>query len=145
MRYPERRDKQSHCSPAPFGVSQRRACRVDGQHRSTQRLPSAVRSDAEQVLRTRLRQIAAKHPRWGWRKAHAIVRAEGHRVNHKRAQWLWRDEGLKRPQRTVKKRRVGPQHGDRLVTAHPDQVSALDFQYDVTSDGRQLRFLNVID
>jgi putative transposase len=128
-----------------FGVSQRRACRVVGQHRSTQRLAPPVRSDAEQALRTRLRQIAAKHPRWGWRKAHAIVRAEGHRVNHKRTQRLWRDEGLKRPQRTVKKRRVGPQRGDRLVAVQPDQVWALDFQYDVTSDGRQLRFLNVID
>ena len=60
-----------------FGVSQRRACVVVGQHRSTQRLATPVRSDLEERLRERLRQISKKHPRWGWRKAHAIVCGEG--------------------------------------------------------------------
>lgn len=132
-----------------FGVSQRRACRLAGQHRSTQRLARPEASDLEKRLRKRLRVIAKKHPRWGWRKAHAIVRreiaAEGFVVNKKRTRRLWRDEGLKRPQKSVKKRRVGPQRGDRLEATRPDHVWALDFQYDVTSDGRQLRFLNVVD
>ena len=130
---------------ALFGVSERWACRVVGQHRSTQRLPEPVRSDLEQALRVRLRQLSKKHPRWGWRKAHAIVRAEGMLVNKKRTRRLWREVGLKRPQRTVKKRRVGPQRGDRLEATMPDEMWALDFQHDVTADGRQVRFLNVID
>jgi putative transposase len=134
---------------ALFGVSERRACRVVGQHRSTQRLPRPTPGEVEQRLRTRLRQLSKKHPRWGWRKAHAIVRAEMSTeqivVNKKRTRRLWREEGLKRPPNTVKKRRVGPQRGDRLEASRPDEVWALDFQYDVTADGRQLRFLNVID
>jgi len=96
-------------------------------------------------LRARLRAIANKHPRWGWRKAHAIVRSEGFEVNKKRTRRLWRDEGLKRPAKTRKRQRIGPQRGDRLEAERPDHVWALDFQYDVTSDGRQLRFLNVVD
>jgi len=128
-----------------FGVSQRRACRVAGQHRSTQRLTVPAASDAEQQLRARLRAISKKHPRWGWRKAHAIARREGLVVNRKRTRRLWREEGLKRPPRARKRRRLGEQRGDRIEAARPDHVWALDFQYDVTSDGRQLRFLNVID
>ncbi len=128
-----------------FGVSQRRACAVAGQHRSTQRLPAPVRGDVEQQLRARLRAISKKHPRWGWRKAHAIARREGLVVNKKRTRRLWREEGLKRPTKTRKRRRVGDQRGDRVEATRPDQVWALDFQHDVTSDGRQLRFLNIVD
>ena len=91
---------------ALFGVSERRACRVVGQHRSTQRLPRPTPGEVEQRLRTRLRQLSKKHPRWGWRKAHAIVRAEMSTeqivVNKKRTRRLWREEGLKRPPSTVK-------------------------------------------
>jgi putative transposase len=130
---------------ATFGVSQRHACRVVGQHRSTQRLPKPVAGELELQLGARLRAIAKSHPRWGWRKAHAIVCSEGFVVNKKRTRRLWRAEGLKRPQKTRKRQRIGPQRGDRLEALHPDHVWALDFQYDVTSNGRQLRFLNVVD
>ena len=128
-----------------FGVSQRRACRVAGQHRSTQRLAAPVATDVEVRLRVRLRAIAKKHPRWGWRKAHAIARREGLVLNKKRTRRIWREEGLKRPQKARKRRRVGEQRGDRIEAMQPDHVWALDFQYDVTSDGRQLRFLNIVD
>ncbi len=67
-----------------FGVSQRRACRVVGQHRSTQRLAPVPAGDVEQAVRARLRQIAVDHPRWGWRKAYWLLRSEGLIVNHKR-------------------------------------------------------------
>jgi putative transposase len=53
-----------------FGVSERRACRVIGQHRSTQRRAPRLRPAAEEKLRRRLREIARRHPRWGWKTAH---------------------------------------------------------------------------
>jgi len=114
-----------------------------GQHRSTQRLPAAARTDREQQLRARLRAISKEHPRWGWRKAHAIARREGLVVNKKRTRRLWREEGLRRPQKARKRRRVGEQRGERIEAARPDHVWALDFQHDLTSDGRQLQFLNI--
>jgi putative transposase len=127
-----------------FGVSERRACRVVGQSRSVQRRPPRT-DEVEWRLRNRLREISRKHPRWGWRKAHALCRADGLVTNHKRTQRLWREEGLKRPARVRKKRRVGGGRHQRLTAAFPDQMWALDFQVDVTVDGRQVRFLNVID
>jgi hypothetical protein len=63
-------------------VSQRRACHVVGQHRSTQRLPRRQASSEEQKLRRRLRGIARQHPRWGWRMAHRLLRRDGQPVNH---------------------------------------------------------------
>ncbi|WP_458686357.1 DDE-type integrase/transposase/recombinase [Nocardia tengchongensis] len=125
-------------------MSQRRACRLAGQSRSVQRRPPAV-AELEQALRARLRVISGKHPRWGWRKAHALCRGEGLVTNHKRTQRLWREEGLKRPSRVRKKRRIGTGRNQRLKAAFPDQMWALDFQVDVTVDGRQVRFLNIVD
>ena len=79
-----------------FGVSQRRACAVVGQHRSTQRRSPAEPRPAEAMLRDRLRQIARAHPRWGWRKAYWLLRGEGVMVNRKRVRRYWAEEGLKR-------------------------------------------------
>jgi putative transposase len=97
------------------------------------------------VPRKRLREISAQRPRWGWRKAHAVLRREGQVVNRKRTRRLWIAEGLKRPARARKRRRVGPAAGQRMRAERPNQVWAIDFQTDVTACGRQLRFVNVVD
>ncbi|MEV4315318.1 IS3 family transposase [Actinocrispum sp. NPDC049592] len=142
---PDRRRRAVQVLRQRFGVSERRACAVVGQHRSTQRRPSRTPTDTETVLRARLWEISRAYPRWGWRKAYWLLRGEGWVVNRKRIRRYWAGEGLKRPARTRKRRRIGPQRGDRLVAIRPDEVWALDFQVDVTADGRQIRFCNVVD
>ncbi len=142
---PDRRRRAVVVLRDRFGVSERRACRLVGQHRSVQRRPARPVCDADQVLRDRLRQISAAHPRWGWRKAHVIAAREGLVVNRKRTRRLWCELGLKRPSRVRKQRRIGPGRHQRMRAGAPDQMWALDFQVDVTVDGRQVRFLNVID
>jgi putative transposase len=64
-----------------FGVWQRRACRVVGQHRSVQQYGPQRPDGVEARLRARLREIDISHQRWGWRKAHAIAKSEGLVVN----------------------------------------------------------------
>jgi putative transposase len=128
-----------------FGVSERRACRLLGQHRSTQRRPPRPVPEAEDKLRARLREIARLHPRWGFKSAHVIVRREGWHVNRKRIQRLWREEGLKRPQICRKRRRLGPTLTERLRATRPNQVWAVDFQFDETADQRGLKMANVVD
>jgi hypothetical protein len=119
---------------------------VVGQHRSVQEHGPQRPDSDEQRLRARLREIAIRHPRWGWRKAHAIAKFEGLVVNPKRTQRLWKDERLQRPSKTSKRLRLGQGAGRRrMSTARPDHVWTLDYQRDLTVDGRQLRFLNVID
>ena len=105
-----------------FGVSERRACRVVGQHRSTQRRPRASPDAAEQRLRAHLRDFARRHPRLGWRKAHAVARREGLVANPKRTRRLWRDERLQRPpQRRAKRRRLTDGTAARLRRQVPQR------------------------
>jgi transposase InsO family protein len=66
-------------------------------------------------------------------------------VNHKRIQRLWREEGLRRPVRTRKRRRVSPETTERLRAERPNHVWALDFQFDETTDRRRLKSLHVVD
>ncbi len=86
-----------------FGDSQRHACRVVGQHRSTQRLAPLTPSDDEIELSAFLRGFSKDRPRWGWRRAAKAARRAGWQVNDKRIQRLWRAEGLKVPHRKRKK------------------------------------------
>ena len=109
---PDRRRRAVVVLQQRFGVSQRRACRVVGQHRSTQRRPARPAPEADVKLRGRLRSFARAHPRLGWRKAHVVLRREGWVVNHKRIRRLWRAEGLRRPPpRKAKRRRPGGLNG----------------------------------
>jgi putative transposase len=127
-------------------VSERWACRVVGQHRSTERYePQQAEDDA--ALRTELRKISTDRPRWGYRRAHAVLREEGWEVNRKRVQRLWREEGLRVPQKRRKRRRLGESTvpASRLAAQRPGHVWALDYQHDQTADGRVIRLLNVVD
>jgi putative transposase len=129
-----------------FGVSERWACMVVGQHRSTQRhQPDPV--EADEVLRALLREISGLRPRWGYRRAHVRLGELGHQVNRKRVQRLWREEGLRVPARRRKRRRLGESTvpADRLRAQRPDHVWALDFQFDQTADGKGLKLLNIVD
>ena len=91
--------------------------------------------------------FSAERPRWGWRKAHDILRSEGWVINKKRTQRIWRDEGLRVPQRKRKRQRLGHSTvpAKRLVAKHPDHVWALDYQFDQTQDGKVIKCLNVVD
>jgi putative transposase len=120
-----------------LGVSERRACLIAGQHRSTQRREPCVAGDDE-ALRAALRKLSRERPRWGYRRPHVRLLEEGWSVNRKRTQRLWREEGLRVPQRRRKRQRLGESTvpASRLRAERPDQVWALDFQYDQTADGR---------
>jgi putative transposase len=129
-----------------LGVSERRACRIVGQHRSTHRRV-AVRAGYDDALRGRLREISRERPRWGYRRAHALLLEEGWEINRKRVQRLWREEGLRVPRRRRKRQRLGDSTVEAryLRAERPDHVWALDYQFDQTADGRILKALHVVD
>jgi putative transposase len=129
-----------------LALSERRACRITGQHRSTQRR-APQRGRGDDALREQLRTFSRGHPRWGYRKAWATLREEGWAVNRKKVQRLWREEGLRVPSRRRKRRRLGDSTlpAGRLRAEYPNHVWALDFQFDQTADGRVLKLLNVVD
>lgn len=129
-----------------FGVSQRRACAVVGQHRSTQRLGPPEPSDDDRKLRAFLRRFSKQRPRWGWRRAAKQARREGWNVNDKRIRRLWREEGLKVPFKRRKKRLTGiGTHVGAMCPIRPNALWALDFQFDTLANGKTIKMLNVID
>ena len=129
-----------------LGLSERLACRIVGQHRSTQR-HQPVEPDRDRALRAELRQLSRAHPRWGYRRAHAQLLQQGWCINRKAVQRRWREEGLRVPTRRRKRQRLGTSTcpADRLAAEHPDHVWALDYQFDQTTDGRILKLLNIVD
>ena len=92
---------------------------MTGPHRTAHRRPRRPRGDEEQRLRRELRRIARRHPRWGWRMAHRLLRRDGQQINHKRIRRLWREEGLRRPVVSRKRRRVRLDSAERLRAERP--------------------------
>ena len=127
-------------------VSERWACRVVGQHRSTQRR-EPTRAGDDEALRAELRRFSGRRPRWGYRRAHSHLLELGWSVNRKRVQRLWREEGLRVPPRRRKRQRLGQSTvpADRLRAERPGQVWAIDFQFDQAVNGRAIKLLNVVD
>ena len=129
-----------------LGVSERRACRVLRQPRSTQRRQPYVPDDEPRLV-TRMEELASQYGRYGYRRITAMLRFEGWRVNHKRVERLWRREGLKVPKKQPKRGRLWLNDGScvRLRPLWKDHVWAYDFVHDRTHDGRPLRMLTLVD
>jgi putative transposase len=142
---PERRRRAVCRLQECFGVSERRACRLAGQHRSTQRKPAPAARPADERLACRLREIAGEHPRWGWKTAHQILLREGWQLNRKRTRRIWRQEGLRRPQKARKRRRLPAGQRTRLRASRANEVWAVDFQFDETADRRRIKLCNIVD
>ncbi len=131
---------------AHLDVSQRRACRVVGQHRSSQRLVLVERDD-EAALTAAIVALASEYGRYGYRRIAALLRSRGWDVNVKRVWRIWRREGLKVPTKQPKRRRLWLNDGSciRLRPSRRNHVWAYDFVQDRTHDGRTFRMLTVID
>lgn len=129
-----------------LGVSQRRACRVLRQPRSTQRRALYVPDD-QPALVQQMVELATQYGRYGYRRITAMLRTEGWRVNHKRVERLWRREGLKVPSKQPKRGRLWLNDGSciRLRPQRKDHVWAYDIVHDRTWDGRPLRMLTLVD
>ncbi|MCL7959776.1 MAG: IS3 family transposase [marine benthic group bacterium] len=143
---PERRRRCVMHVVKKFGASERRACRVLGQVRSTQRRQARKRPD-EEALRTDVVKLASRYGRYGYRRVTALLRAEGWVVNHKRVERIWRQEGLRVPKKQPKRGRLWLNDGScvRLRPTHRGHVWSYDFTMARTHDGRPLRMLTVLD
>jgi transposase InsO family protein len=123
--------------------SQRQACRIVGFSRSTARYQSYGKDD-EAGLVERLKELAQKRRRRGYRLAHRELLRQDIVVNHRRVYRLWKQEGLCVPARRRYKRLRG--EAMRSETAqHPNHVWCLDFLEERTMAGRKLRILCISD
>ncbi len=127
-------------------VSERRACRVLGQYRSTQRRVPQGRADEERLVSDMI-ELTRQYGRYGYRRVAALLREAGWQVNDKRVERLWRREGLKVPTKQLKRRRLWLNDGScvRLRPRHRNHVWSYDFVHHRTDDGKAFRTLNILD
>lgn len=127
-------------------VSERRACRAIGQLRSSYRY--APQPDPSQArLRERVIALAKEYGRYGYRTVTWCLQREGWDVGKDRVYTIWRQEGLKVPQKQPKRARLWRTDGScvRLRPSHRNHVWSYDFVAERTQDGRSFRILNVLD
>lgn len=129
-----------------FDASERRACEVIAQPRSTQRYTGQPKED-EPKLVARMLELVRQRPRFGYRRITALLRGEGWAVNVKRIYRLWRREGLKVPRKRRKRRGMGTSANacDVRRAEHQDHVWTWDFVFDRTSSGTTLKWLSIVD
>ena len=128
-----------------LGVGERRACRVLGQPRTTQRRVRKVRPDEAALLGDVVR-LASRFGRYGYRQVTNLLRIGGWSVNHKRVERVWRQEGLKVPKRQPRRGRLWLNDGSciRFRPLHENRVWSYDFVSARTDDGRALKLLTVL-
>ena len=103
--------------------------------------------DDEKALRAEIVTLAVRYGRYGYRRITALLRRDGWQVNHKRVERIWRQEGLKVPQKQPKRGRLWLNDGScaRLRPTHHNHVWSYDFVAARTHDGRAIKILTLID
>ena len=103
--------------------------------------------DDEPSLIKRILELVAEFLRFGYRRITLLLRSEGWQVNAKRIYRLWRQEGLKVPPKTTKRKRLGTREGGilRRKAERKDHVWSVDFIFDRTTNGRSLKMLVIVD
>lgn len=129
-----------------FDVSERRACKVMDQPRSSQRYKSKPRDD-EGPLVQRLLELVRERPRFGYRRIGSLLREEAWKASDTRVYRLWRREGLKVPRKKRKRRRLGSSENgcQRRRAAAANEVWAWDFAFERTTNGSLLKWLAIVD
>ena len=130
-----------------FRVSERRACRVVDQPRSSQRYLS-TKADKDAALTQMIVALSGQNPRYGYRRVWALLRREGWEVNKKRVHRLWREADLKVPAgRRRKRQRLGSSENGvaRRRAEYLGHLWSYDFAMDATEDGRRLKMMPVVD
>jgi len=124
-------------------ISERRGCQLTGLNRKSHRYRR--RRKPERKLIQRIRQLAMKHPRFGYRRVWACLRREGLQVNLKKVFRLWKSEQLSLPKKRPSKRHAKPTIGIVPKAEKANQVWTYDFVFDQSLSGKSLKMLTLID
>jgi putative transposase len=122
-------------------LSIRKSCRLINLSRKSFKYKS-LKNDAELV--EKIKDLANKKKKYGYRRIYAVLKRNGENVNHKKVYRLYKKEGLqvRKPKRkkikTMKRENI-------LIPTHPNHLWAMDFMNDTLACGRKIRTLNVLD
>lgn len=128
---------------ASHGYSERKACQVTRQHRSTQR--KKMVSDPLTELRQRMHEIVATRIRYGYRRVHIMLKREGWRIGRNRVYRVYREEGLALKTKRPRRRKMATHREARCQPKALNEAWSLDFVHDQLSNGQKIRALTIID
>jgi putative transposase len=126
-----------------YTLSRRRACRLLGQHRSTEYYQS--RKDPLTDLRLRMKELAQTRVRYGYRRLHVLLRREGWALGKSLAYRLYTEEALQLRSKRPKRRKMAVARRERYVPKRPNQAWSMDFVSDQLTDGTRFRALTIVD
>jgi putative transposase len=107
------------------GYSERRACSLTGQHRSTQRKPST--RDPRLAIRQRMREITQTRIRYGYRRVHIMLKRDGWSIGRNAVYRLYREDGLALRSERPCRRKMVVHREARYRPTRPNEVWSLDF------------------
>jgi putative transposase len=128
---------------AHHGYSDRRACALTRQNRSTQRKRSI--RDPRLELRQRMRKIVQTRIRYSYRRVQVMLRREGWAVGKNLVYRLYREEGLVLRSKRPRRRKMVVHREERFKPKRPNEVWSLDFIHDQLSNGDKFRALTIVD
>lgn len=128
---------------ASHGYSERRACRLTRQGRSTQRRGST--RDPRTEIRQRMHEIVATRIRYGYRRVHIMLKREGWPVGRNLVYRLYCEEGLALRTKRPRRRKMAVHREARCQPKQANEAWSLDFLQDQLSNGQKFRALTVVD
>jgi putative transposase len=123
-------------------LSERVSCKLAGLSRSVRRYETRRAPDVD--LRSELKRLAGKRPRFGYRRRGILLRCGGVVVNHKRVWRVYREEGLVVRRKKRKHVAAAPRE-TRPEPTGTNQRWSMDFISDSLKDRRTLRVVSVVD
>jgi putative transposase len=124
-------------------VSQRRSCQLILLARST--CQYRIRREPDENFEAEVKELAFAHPRYGYRRVHALLKRRGQRVNRKRVVRVWKKFGLQVPRSKKTRKRVREPQKVLPHASHPNEVWTYDFVFDRDAAGRRLKLLTLMD
>lgn len=124
-------------------VSERRSCQLILLARST--CQYRIRREPDEKFETEVKKLAFAHPRYGYRRVHALLKRSGQKVNRKRVVRVWQKFDLQVPRSKKSKKRVRQQPPVMPAATRPNEVWTYDFVFDTDAAGRRLKLLTMMD
>lgn len=124
------------------GLSERKACGLAGLRRKSHRYQAVEKVDE---IEERIKEVALKNPRYGYRRVWACVVKEAEEINQKRVYRLWKKLGLALPKKRPKRKRAAAVEVNRVRAERADHIWTYDFVFDRVGGGRRLKMLTLVD
>jgi putative transposase len=124
-------------------VSERRSCQLILLARST--CQYRIRREPDEKFETEVKELAFAHPRYGYRRVHALLKRGGQKVNRKRVVRVWQKFDLQVPRSKKMRKRVRQAQPIMPKASRPNEVWTYDFVFDRDAAGRRLKLLTMMD